>query len=76
MERLKNHPWFADFNWNKLITRQKKAPYISKSQEIDLESINNDKTLQEYIYQLETNEDTLKRTNTLRESPVNWDQEF
>jgi cGMP-dependent protein kinase len=30
MERLKSHPWLANFNWERLISRQLKAPYIPK----------------------------------------------
>ena len=30
MERLKSHPWLANFNWERMITRQLKAPFVPK----------------------------------------------
>ena len=30
MERLKSHSWLANFNWERMITRQLKAPYVPK----------------------------------------------
>lgn len=32
-EEVKEHPWFADYDWNKLYNKQIKPPFVPKAED-------------------------------------------
>lgn len=74
MEKLKNHPWLHTFNWNRLISRQLKPPFIPPS---DLNQVLNPQPtpIQSYILDIESLSETPHRRSSFNE-PDNWDSEF
>lgn len=77
-EKFKAHPWFIGLNWDKITTKELKAPYIPSLGSLDLEvesAITNLKNLEEYISRIENAEDIPKAKR--KSSPSsNWDEEF
>ena len=78
IENLKAHPFFAGFEWDKLLLKEIKSPYIPQVKSL-LElsnTIKSDKTLQETILSVEDTEEipqTRVKPYKIRE---NWDEEF
>lgn len=76
MENLKLHHWFANYNWERLISRQLKAPYIPKLEEIETGLAETRENVAEFIEKIENSQVPLKRLNSIKEIPKNWDQAF
>ena len=75
MEKLKYHRWFGNFNWNRLVSRQLKAPYVPIiSNDFDGDSITN-KSMQEFVYEIEGLQAFILRKGSMIE-PEDWDEEF
>ena len=74
MEKLKNHTWLHTFNWNRLISRQLKPPFLSP---IDTQSTNSPLTtsVQSFILELESTLEPINRRNSFS-GPEDWDREF
>jgi cGMP-dependent protein kinase 1 len=75
MEKLKSHSWFSNFNWNRLISRSVKPPYIPGTQDINDCIPITDKTIQEFILEIEVPQIHTMRKASLEEPPK-WDDEF
>lgn len=77
-EKFKAHPWFIGLNWDKITTKELKAPYIPTLGSLDLEienAINNVKNLEDFISKIENAEDIPKSKR--KSSPSgNWDEDF
>ena len=76
-DNLKAHPWFVGLNWDKIISKELKAPYIPKLGPIDAEietALGNNKPLDEIITKVE-NKDEIPKTKN-HNPPPNWDEEF
>lgn len=77
-DKLKSHPWFIGLNWNKITSKELKAPYVPRLANIDLEIENafrNQKNIDEVISRVENSEDVPK--NKRRDQPpANWDSDF
>ena len=78
IENLKNHTWFSGFEWDKLIARKLKAPYLPPEKKInDIEElIRANKSMDEIIAKVEAADDIplpRKRNTRITED---WDREF
>lgn len=77
-DKLKSHPWFIGLNWDKITSKELKAPYVPRLANIDLEIENafrNQKNIDEVISRVENSEDVPK--NKRRDQPpANWDSDF
>lgn len=74
MEKLKSHVWFNNFNWNRLVSRQLKPPFVSKKKDSRIDDLTG-KTVQEYILDLEGKQNTFVRKQSIFESEE-WDADF
>lgn len=79
-DRLKNHQWLRGVNWENLMKKQAKAPYVpSPSDLTDLieRSLKSDKRLEELISKEETADEQADNTKRRpKPIPANWDQDF
>ena len=75
MDKLKNHPWLSTFNWNRLISRQLKPPYIPTINENETMPDLSHKSVQAFISDLEDPEDKPGRKMSLGDFD-GWDDEF
>jgi cGMP-dependent protein kinase len=74
-EKLKSHQWLHTFNWNRLISRQLKPPFVPSIPEITSTSEISQKSIQDFILDLEDLEDLPNRKLSLSDSE-GWDNEF
>ena len=75
MEQLKAHPWFMPFNWERLNSRLLKAPYTPKINGLENYNMLN-MSVGEFTTEIESTHKEIKRCNSIREIPKNWDQVF
>ncbi|CAG9330980.1 PKG_34 [Blepharisma stoltei] len=72
---LKEHKWFVGLSWERLITKQHKAPYIPKLRSLTSDLSNakkNPRSLREFILNEEQCEDFPRNL----EFPTDWDVDF
>lgn len=77
-EKFKSHAWFIGLNWDKINTKELKAPFVPTLLSLDLEvenAINNGKNIDEYISKIEDAED-IPKTKRKSSPNSNWDEEF
>lgn len=75
-ENLKAHSWFVGLNWDKVLSKQLKAPYMPEipSFEEDIETaLKNLKNLEDIISKIESKADIPKNK---KKSAANWDEVF
>ena len=78
IEMVKGHMWFAGFNWDKVLCKEYRSPYIPKIQSLKSvieNTLNNPKSLDEVISKIETKEELPKRKRRTN-PPGGWDVEF
>ena len=77
-DNLKAHPWFVGMNWDKIIAKELKPPYIPKitplEQEIS-EALSQDKDIDSIISALENKEEIHKNKKQVV-VPPGWDKDF
>ena len=74
-EKLKTHPWFARLDWEKLLSKEIKAPYIPEVKNINIDLAidkKRTKTLDHIISKKETNDLPFPAAK----APLKWDQDF
>ena len=77
-EKLRTHTWLIGINWEKITSKELKAPYVPKLNPLDAEieaALKGNKTLDEVISKVENAEVVPKNKRTDR-PPVRWDDEF
>jgi cGMP-dependent protein kinase 1 len=77
-DNLKSHPWFMGLKWEKILSKELKAPYIPKLAPLDIEvenALRNNKTLEEVIGKQE-GKDEVPKAKRKAPPPPNWDSEF
>jgi cGMP-dependent protein kinase 1 len=77
-DKLKTHPWFIGLNWDKITSKELKAPYIPVLTDLTSEikkSFNSTKTIDEIVSKLESSEHVPDTKRTI-DPPPNWDDEF
>ena len=77
-ENLKANVWFSGMNWDKITSKELKAPYVPKtvSNESAVESaLNGKKVLDEAISKVEMKEEIPKHKRR-NNAPSDWDEEF
>ncbi|OMJ95133.1 hypothetical protein SteCoe_1499 [Stentor coeruleus] len=77
-DNLKNNPWFIGFNWDKLMSKELKAPYVPKVSNLDTEieaAIRNNKNIDDIISRIE-NKDEVPKNKRHANPPDAWDSEF
>ncbi|CAG9332462.1 PKG_39 [Blepharisma stoltei] len=75
--KLKEHKWFLGLPWERIITKQQRAPHIPKLRSLSSELANakkRNKTMQEFIAFEEQNENFPRSPEN--EPPGGWDMEF
>eukprot|EP01015_Nassula_variabilis_P011000 TRINITY_DN18959_c0_g1_i1.p3 TRINITY_DN18959_c0_g1~~TRINITY_DN18959_c0_g1_i1.p3 ORF type:complete len:133 (-),score=34.68 TRINITY_DN18959_c0_g1_i1:98-439(-) len=79
-QQLKANPWFENFDWDKLIDRELKAPYIPPKEKYvsdgeieNLESFN--KTVSDEV-ENDLNENEHFKKEVSRNVETNWDKDF
>ena len=73
MEKLKSHRWFRNFNWDRLISRQLKTPYVPIMK--NDEPLIGNGSIQDYLFDLEETQTVFSRKASMME-PEGWDDEF
>lgn len=80
VENLKAHPWFANFDWDKLMSRQLRSPYRPplNSFASDITTALRRRTTANTAIQNEERQDPNYRSmqNTQSLLPRAWDEEF
>jgi cGMP-dependent protein kinase len=79
IENLKGHNWFAGLDWEKLLTRQLKAPYVPQVKTIaeNIDSlIKNCRDLDEMIAKVEEQDEAPVPRKKLAKVQDGWDDEF
>ena len=76
MEKLKGHQWFCNFNWNRLMSRQLKPPCVPVGCIGGEEEPVANKTIQEFISDLEAQEQGSPRRKQSMFEPEDWDADF
>jgi serine/threonine protein kinase len=71
---LKNHEYFRNFNWNRLINHEIDAPLVSKETLGALQPAAT--TLEEMIAAAEKNELAIRGSPNKAKPPRNWDENF
>ena len=77
-ENLKAHPWFVGLNWDKLASKELKAPYLPKLEPLDSEieaAVRNSRQIDDTITRVE-NKSEVPKTKRHSQIPAGWDQEF
>jgi cGMP-dependent protein kinase len=77
-EKLKSHQWFIGLNWDKITSKELKAPFIPKIANLDIDIDNafrNESTFDDVISRIENSEEIVKiiRKDT---PPLGWDEDF
>ncbi|OMJ91623.1 hypothetical protein SteCoe_5769 [Stentor coeruleus] len=78
-DKLKTHPWFIGLNWDKIISKELKAPYIPKFANFNIEIENafrDQKNLDEVISDIENSADIPKCIKRDIPLAANWDEDF
>ena len=87
MQKLKQHKWFEDFNWDKLMSRSLKAPYtpeipnfraevksiLAKKKRFDLDAEIEEA---EESHEEEAPPDNTEMKKYRAKIPENWDEDF
>ena len=80
VQNLKSNEWFTGLNWEKLLIKQIKAPFIPENKDLTAEindALENGKDLMETILKEESRDFFIKRiTKTVPEFDDAWDAEF
>jgi cGMP-dependent protein kinase len=77
-EKFKSNAWFIGLNWDKINTKELKAPYVPSLGSIDLEveaAIASGKNLEEFIMKIENSEE-IPKTKRKSQPPAGWDEDF
>jgi cGMP-dependent protein kinase len=77
-ENLKANVWFSGFNWDKITSKELKAPYVPKAASNDSAvetALSGKKMLDEVISKIEMKEEIPKHKRR-NNAPVDWDLEF
>lgn len=77
-DNLKAHSWFMGLNWDKIISKELKAPYVPKLAPLDIEienALKGNKVLDEIISKVE-NKEEIPKSKRRTQAPANWDEEF
>ncbi|CAG9324622.1 PKG_24 [Blepharisma stoltei] len=79
IENLKNHKWFANFNWDRLLSRQLKMPYLPKLKSLhdEIEAAFSNSNELELFLQIEEDQDVLPNIRLRERNQIqNWDEDF
>lgn len=78
IDNLKSHSWFTGFDWEKLLSKQLKSPYVPSVKSFnDIENIiRSAKNVSETISQVESLQDVPPAKTDPSKVPENWDKEF
>ncbi|CAG9313369.1 PKG_10 [Blepharisma stoltei] len=80
IDNLKNHQWFQGFNWEHLLTREIRPPYIPRVNDLsrDIQSaLKQNRPLDDVITREENSEEIPPgKSRRPRHCPENWDQDF
>lgn len=77
-DNLKAHSWFMGLNWDKIISKELKAPYVPKLAPLDIEienALKGNKVLDKIISKVE-NKEEIPKSKRRTQAPANWDEEF
>ncbi|OMJ74577.1 hypothetical protein SteCoe_26476 [Stentor coeruleus] len=77
-DKLKSHPWFIGLNWDKITSKELKAPYVPKFANLDIEidtAFRSQKNLDEVISRIENSED-IPKCKRRDVPPADWDEDF
>ena len=77
-EKFKSNPWFIGINWDKINTKELKAPYVPALVSLDLDvqtAIANGRNIDEYISKIENAED-IPKPKRKSDPKFQWDEEF
>ncbi|OMJ84878.1 hypothetical protein SteCoe_13936 [Stentor coeruleus] len=77
-DNLKAHSWFMGLNWDKIISKELKAPYVPKLAPLDVEienALKGNKVLDDIISKVE-NKEEVPKSKRRTQAPGNWDEEF
>lgn len=77
-EKFKSNAWFIGLNWDKINTKELKAPYVPNLGSIELEiesAISSGKNLEEFITKIENSEE-IPKTKRKSQPPAGWDEDF
>ena len=75
VENLKQHPWFVGLNWDYLITRQIKAPFLPVAKDF-VEKVHDSVKAQRRIEEILPNSEGAERYIPKFNSNMRWDAEF
>ncbi|CAG9323131.1 PKG_22 [Blepharisma stoltei] len=80
IDNLKNHPWFQGFNWEHLLTREIRPPYVPRVNDLsrDIQSaLKQNRSIDDIITREENAEEIPPgKSRRPRHCPENWDQDF
>ena len=77
-EKLRAHPWLMGVNWDKITSKELKAPYVPVLNPLDEEiesALKANKHMDEIISKIE-NADEVKKHKRTEKAPPRWDEEF
>ena len=76
VKTLKEHVWFVGLNWDSVLGKQLKPPFIPKAENLStsLQKNRNIESLQEII--AGTEDKNIEQSSKRKLTPVNWDEEF
>jgi cGMP-dependent protein kinase len=78
IELVKGHLWFAGFDWEKLLSKEIRPPFIPKvlpvTQAVE-SALSSKKNLEEFISKIEMKDDIAKHKRR-HDPPIGWDDEF
>ena len=77
-DNLKIHPWFVGLNWDKIISKELRPPYIPKISPLEQEinhALNQDKNIDGIITALES-KDEIQKNKRHVVVPPGWDKDF
>jgi hypothetical protein len=76
---MKLHSWFQGLDWDKLLSKQLKPPYIPKIKNNKVEvdnALKNPKNFQETIAKVEAKAEIPPPRRKALRMPADWDEEF
>jgi cGMP-dependent protein kinase len=79
LENTKSHPWFSGLDWDQLLSKKIKAPYVPKVTNLrsDIDAaIRNPKNTLEVILKVENKTDVPPPRKRKVKIPESWDQDF
>lgn len=77
-DNLKSNSWFVGFSWDKIATKELKAPYIPNVSDLDgvvEDCLNSNESMDHIITQVEQ-KTTIPYHRRSNEPPIDWDQDF